>query len=122
MRLFKSKLTALIAIIFFSVLMLFEISIDLNGETAYQNDMTIESVNGASDSNECSKIVRIGFIDSIASDPGHDEGGDGGCSAISCIISSPCSTTGPCSWRETCNGCSCGFAQTDFGGSDRCGE
>lgn len=72
----------------------------------------------------CEKSIQISaFNDAKAfSDPVHEGGDESACNSVSCIISTGCSATGQCLFRLTCNGCSCTYKNTGFGGGSRCGN
>jgi hypothetical protein len=108
----------------FSVLMVLEITVDFNDDRVQDSGNLLEPVSEITDSNTCSNLVSIGFVNADAfsgSDPGDSDVGGSECTAVACIEYQSCGSTLSCSWRETCAGCSCGFEQTGFGGSDRCG-
>ena len=72
----------------------------------------------------CEKSIQISaFNDAKAfSDPVHEGGDESGCNSVSCIISTGCGATAQCLYRLTCNGCTCTYKNTGFGGSSRCGN
>jgi len=120
----KSKFTLLLAIVFFAILMMFEINFDFNENATVESEY-IGAITEIQESQKCSNPISIGFVNSFAQDPVEviDEGDGSDCNAVACTKYKKCSSMGPCKYDITCNGCiSCPFKQTDNGGNGRCGS
>lgn len=117
----KNKLSILLGVIFFSIFMLFEVSIDLGESHEFEVESINEIVTGLDEIKDCSSSISIGFLNAHATDPGED-GGDGDeCTAIQCIEYKKCTSFAPCGTVTTCNFCTCTIRETAHGGSGNCG-